>query len=110
MNTLLMNVTQPTIEHAPLPEIAPHAAARAGAIEFAPVAGANVGVWEMLPGIAQFDDEEELFVVISGSATLTFTKTGETQEIGPGSIVRLYDGQQTRWEVRETIRKVYVSV
>lgn len=110
MNKLLLNVTDPTIDHEALPAVEENAAALAGALEFDPVAGANVGIWEMLPGIAQFDDEEELFVVIAGSATLTFVKTGETLEIGPGSIVRLYDGQQTRWNVRETIRKVYVSV
>lgn len=110
MNTLLVNVAEPVIEHSPLPAVESNEPAVAGAHEFAPVAGANVGIWEMSTGIAQFDDEEELFVVISGAATLTFTKTGETVEIGPGSIVRLYDGQQTRWEVRETIRKVYVSV
>lgn len=110
MNTLLVNVAEPVIEYSPLPAFEANEPAVAGAHEFAPVAGANVGIWEMPPGIAQFDDEEELFVVISGAATLTFVKTGETIEIGPGSIVRLYDGQQTRWNVRETIRKVYVSV
>lgn len=110
MNTLLVNVAEPVITYSPLPSVEPHPAASAGAHEFDPVAGANVGIWEMPPGIAQFDDEEELFVVISGSATLTFVRTGETVEIGPGSVVRLYDGEQTRWEVRETIRKVYVSV
>ena len=110
MNTLLVNVAEPVIEYSPLPAVEANVPASAGAHEFEPVAGANVGIWEMPPGIAQFDDEEELFVVISGDATLTFMKTGETLEIGPGSIVRLFDGQQTRWNVRETIRKVYVSV
>lgn len=110
MNTLLTTVAQPTIEYSPLPAVADHAPASAGVHEFAPVAGANVGIWEMPPGIAQFDDEEELFVVISGSATLTFVRTGETVEIGPGAVVRLFDGEQTHWVVHETIRKVYVSV
>lgn len=110
MNHLITVVTEPTISHEPLAPVAEHEAAVAGALEFDPVAGANVGIWEMPPGVAKFDDEEELFVVISGAATLTFLKTAEKVEIGPGSIVRLYDGQETLWEVRETIRKVYVSV
>ena len=110
MNTLLTHVSSPVIEPAALPPVGDNAPALAGSHEFAPVAGANVGIWEMAPGVAQFDDEEELFVVISGAATLTFVRSGETVEIGPGSIVRLFDGQQTRWDVRETIRKVYVSV
>ena len=110
MNTLLVNVSEPIIEHSPLPAVDGERPASAGALEFDPVAGANVGIWEMPPGVAQFDDEEELFVVVSGSATLTFVRTGESIEIGPGSIVRLYDDQQTRWQVRETIRKVYVSM
>lgn len=110
MNTLLTDVSEPTIAYSPLPPVEDHAPANAGAHEFAPVAGANVGIWEMAPGVAQFDDEEELFVVVSGSATLTFVRTGETLEIGPGAIVRLFDGEQTHWVVHETIRKVYVSV
>lgn len=110
MNTLLANVVEPVIEHTPLPAVETHLPAVAGAHEFEPVAGANVGIWEMPPGIAQFDDEEELFIVTAGLATLTFMNTGEALEIRPGSIVRLYDGQRTHWNVRETIRKVYVSV
>jgi uncharacterized protein len=71
-------------------------------------AGAEVGVWEMTPGAATDVEADEIFVVLSGRATLGFDG-GETLELRPGVVVRLLEGDRTTWTVHETIRKVYVT-
>jgi hypothetical protein len=50
---------------------------------------------------------DEAFVVLTGSATLTFPATGESFKIGPGDIVKLEAGEVINWEVHQTLRKVY---
>jgi uncharacterized cupin superfamily protein len=77
-----------------------------GSRALAAVAGVEVGVWEMTPGTAT--DVEEVFVVLSGSGTVSFDD-GEQVDLGPGSVVRLRAGEHTTWVVRETIRKIYVA-
>jgi len=72
------------------------------------VGGVEVGVWEMTPGTATDVEADEVFVVLSGSATVDFSD-GTSLELGPGSTVRLHAGEQTRWTVRETLRKVYLT-
>ncbi|CAN7159295.1 cupin domain-containing protein [Terrabacter sp. LjRoot27] len=74
----------------------------------AEVAGAEVGVWEMSPGTVTDVEADEVFVVLSGRATLT-VEGGATLELGPGSVVRLPEGARTTWTVTETLRKVYVT-
>ncbi|HYH73943.1 MAG TPA: cupin domain-containing protein [Nocardioides sp.] len=80
----------------------------AGSRALAAVSGVEVGVWEMSPGTATDVEVDEVFVVLSGSATVTF-QDGEELELAPGSVVRLRSGEQTTWVVRETIRKIYVA-
>ncbi len=71
------------------------------------VSGTAIGVWEVRPGELGGPAGDEAFVVLSGSATLTFPATGEVITIGPGDIVRLNVGEPIRWQVHETLRKVY---
>jgi uncharacterized cupin superfamily protein len=71
------------------------------------VAGAAIGVWEVRPGVLSGPTGDEAFVVLAGSATLTFPATGETRLIGPGDIVKLEPGEVLNWDVHETLRKVY---
>jgi uncharacterized cupin superfamily protein len=80
----------------------------AGSRALAAVSGVEVGVWEMSPGTATDVEVDEVFVDLSGSATVTF-EDGEELELAPGSVVRLRSGEQTTWVVRETIRKIYVA-
>jgi len=79
-----------------------------GSAPFATLAGSEVGIWEMTPGTADDVEVDEVFVVISGRATVTFLDGGETIELSAGSLCRLHEGQRTRWVVAETLRKVYV--
>ena len=64
------------------------------------------GVWEITPGVVTDVELDELFVVISGSATIEI-EGRETVEAGPGDVVILGEGAKTTWTVHETLRKVY---
>ena len=80
----------------------------AGSRALAAVSGVEVGVWEMSPGTATDVEVDEVFVVLSGSATVTFGD-GERVDLGPGTVVRLRAGEHTTWVVHETLRKIYVA-
>jgi len=79
-----------------------------GSVALGTLGDAEYGVWEMTPGAMSDVEEDELFVVLSGSATVTFD-TEETWTLGPGSTGRLDAGARTVWTVAETLRKVYVT-
>jgi len=80
----------------------------AGTQPLAAVSGADVGVWEMSPGKVTDVEADEVFVVLSGSATVEF-HDGEVLDLVPGLAVRLRAGDQTVWTVHSTLRKLYVS-
>lgn len=81
---------------------------RTASTELAALDGTSVGVWEITVGTVRDTEIDEVFVVLSGDATVRFDD-GSTLELGPGVAVRLYAGDRTVWEVRETLRKVYVA-
>lgn len=64
------------------------------------------GVWEITPGTVTDVEADELFVVISGRATIE-VEDGPTLEVGPGDAVVLEAGARTCWTIHETLRKVY---
>ena len=71
---------------------------------------AAVGVWEHTPGTSTDVEADEVFVVLSGAATLSFTDSSrEPVALRPGSVVQLTEGMHTVWTVRETLRKVYIA-
>lgn len=71
--------------------------------------GLEVGVWEMSTGAMSDTEADEVFVVISGRATVEFIDEGRCIELAPGDLVRLAEGQRTVWTVTEPLRKVYVT-
>ena len=79
-----------------------------GSAALGAIGEAEYGVWEMTPGAMSDVEEDELFVVLSGAATVAFDG-GETWTLGPGSTGRLAAGNRTVWTVTETLRKVYVT-
>lgn len=81
---------------------------QAGARALAALAGLEVGVWEITPGTSTDVEADEVFVVLSGSATVSF-EDGEVIQLGPGSAVRLRAGDHTTWTVHETLRKIYLT-
>ena len=64
------------------------------------------GVWEITPGVVTDVEADEVFVVLSGRATIDF-EGGPSLEVGPGDVAVLPEGAVTRWTVHETLRKVY---
>lgn len=73
------------------------------------VDGVEVGVWEMTPGAARDTESEEVFVVLSGRATVAFDDD-EVLELAPGSVVHLRAGDRTTWTVHEALRKLYLQL
>lgn len=71
------------------------------------VGDAKFGIWQITPGIVTDVEKDEAFVVLTGEGTITFAD-GEVVELVPGSLVRLYAEESTTWEIRSTLRKVYV--
>ncbi|WP_405975252.1 cupin domain-containing protein [Streptomyces sp. NBC_00988] len=64
------------------------------------------GIWQITPGVVTDTEADELFVVISGSATIE-VEDGETLTVGPGDMAVLREGDRTTWTVHETLRKAY---
>ena len=71
--------------------------------------GIGVGVWECTPGGWDVIDrpDTETVLVLSGRARLT-ERDGAPVEIAAGDLVVLPRGWSGRWEILETLRKVYV--
>ncbi|GAA1807130.1 cupin domain-containing protein [Agromyces neolithicus] len=70
----------------------------------------EIGVWEMTPGAMRDVEVDEVFVVLSGAATVEFEHPHSSPIVlAPGSVVRLEAGMKTIWTVRETLRKVFIA-
>jgi len=68
----------------------------------------EVGIWEIDPGTAHDVEVDEVFVVLSGRATIRVGGQPDA-EVGPGDVVRLRAGTETTWVVTERLRKVYLA-
>ncbi|WEB43165.1 cupin domain-containing protein [Streptomyces yunnanensis] len=64
------------------------------------------GIWQITPGVVTDTEANELFVVVSGRATIE-VEGGQVLEVGPGDACVLREGDRTRWTVHETLRKTY---
>jgi uncharacterized cupin superfamily protein len=64
------------------------------------------GIWEITPGTYTDVEADEIFVVLSGRATVKI-EGEEALEIGPGDVGVFDKGAETTWVVHETLRKVY---
>ncbi|WP_320669376.1 cupin domain-containing protein [Patulibacter defluvii] len=64
------------------------------------------GIWQITPGVSTDVEADELFVVISGRATVEI-EDGATLDLRPGTLGVLRAGDRTTWRVEETLRKVY---
>ncbi len=67
----------------------------------------GVGIWQHSAGVSTDVEANEVFVVLSGRATVE-VEGGPVLEVGPGDIGLLPAGAVTRWTVHEDLRKVYV--
>ncbi|MFE5024125.1 cupin domain-containing protein [Streptomyces sp. NPDC056656] len=64
------------------------------------------GIWQITPGTVTDTEANELFVVVSGRATVE-VEGGQTLEVGPGDAAVLREGDRTTWTVHTTLRKAY---
>lgn len=64
------------------------------------------GVWRITEGTVTDVEEDELFVVLEGRATIEIDG-GPTLEVGPGDACVLERGARTTWIVHEALRKVF---
>lgn len=64
------------------------------------------GVWQITAGTVTDVEADELFVVVSGKATVA-VEGGATLELAPGVMGVLARGARTTWTVHEPLRKVF---
>jgi uncharacterized protein len=64
------------------------------------------GVWQITPGVVRDVEADEVFVVVSGRATVE-VEGGPTLELEPGVVGVLRAGDRAVWRVHETLRKVF---
>lgn len=67
----------------------------------------EVGIWEMTAGGARDVEADEVFVVLSGAASIRFDD-GREISLRTGDVLSLFKGERTVWTVTETLRKVYI--
>ncbi|MBB5632488.1 hypothetical protein BKA04_000711 [Cryobacterium mesophilum] len=79
-----------------------------GSAAFGEFGGHEYGVWAHTAGVSTDVEADEVFVVLSGAATVAF-EDGTVVSLVPGTVGRLREGQRTVWTVTETLRKVYFS-
>ena len=109
MPNRVVHVAALALDHQPLPAdqvVAGSPTTAARAVDLSPVWEA--GVWEHTVGTSTDVEADEVFVVISGRATIAIDG-GPTLEVGPGDLAVLEAGAVTTWTVHETLRKVYVT-
>lgn len=80
-----------------------------GWLPVADLAGVEVGVWQMTPGVITDIEADEIFCVIAGSGMVEFLDpAADPVELRPGVLVRLHAGWRTRWTIAQTLRKIAV--
>ena len=82
-----------------------------GTIVFFEGHGVSVGVWECTPGGWAIVDRPttETMMLLGGTVTIT-PLDGKPVELGEGDVFVLPKGWSGRWDVTETVRKLFVLV
>lgn len=91
-------------------EVVDSGSPRHGVLEFSGLGGIETGIWEMRDGVARDTEVDEIFIVISGGASIELLDERRTVEVKTGDVMRLVAGTRTRWSVPDHIRKVYLTV
>jgi hypothetical protein len=71
--------------------------------------GVQVGVWECTPGGWAIENraDHETVQILAGRARLT-NADGTAVDLGAGDVLTLPKGWSGRWDILETVRKLYV--
>ena len=64
------------------------------------------GLWRITEGTVTDVEQDEMFVVLEGRATIE-VEGGPTIQVGPGDVCVLQRGDRTTWTVHEALRKVF---
>lgn len=80
-----------------------------GSVALGEFRGLEVGVWEMTVGTMTDIEVDEVFVVLSGQATVSIAGQDRPLNLVAGDVVTLREGMRTTWTVTETLRKVYLA-
>jgi uncharacterized cupin superfamily protein len=80
----------------------------AGFTQVASIDDMAVGVWDHTEGASTHTEEDEVFIILSGSVIVT--EDGEDPiEFGVGDIGILRSGARTTWSVTEPLRKIWIA-
>ncbi|MEV8336947.1 cupin domain-containing protein [Leucobacter sp. NPDC077196] len=87
-----------------------------GTAELGTIGDAELGIWELRGGTVTDTEVDELFIVLSGGASIELLEVpgapeeaGRIVDVTAGDVMRLVAGTRTRWTVDDHIRKVYVA-
>ena len=83
-----------------------------GITELGAMGGVEAGIWELRAGVVTDTEVDELFVVLSGEATIEILSgddEGREVTVRAGDAMRLVGGTRTQWTVRDHIRKIYIA-
>jgi uncharacterized cupin superfamily protein len=70
--------------------------------------GFACGLWEHTAGSSTDVEVDEVFVVLSGRASIDIA--GEVSiDVGPGDVVQLEAGTRTTWRIHEDLRKFWIT-
>lgn len=121
VNAVVRAATVPvSLEAVPAADVV-EGAPEQGILELGGLAGVDTGIWELRGGTVTDTEVDELFVVLSGGATIELlSEPGvgagvgagaepRVVEVGPGDVMRLVAGTRTRWTVADHIRKIYIA-
>jgi uncharacterized cupin superfamily protein len=72
--------------------------------------GVEVGLWECTPGGWPIENrpDHETVQILSGRARLT-NADGSSVELTAGDVLTLPQGWSGRWDILETVRKLYIT-
>lgn len=81
--------------------------------ELGEIFGVEFGLWEMSAGTMTDIEAEELFVVLSGSATVQVHAVNGFAAaelvLRPGTVCHLSEGMHTTWILDAPLRKLYLA-
>ena len=68
------------------------------------------GIWRCTEGAFDCTEQgDELMTVLEGRCRITWLGSGETRDLGPGDTLFVRDGARVRWDVSETLTKVFFA-
>lgn len=83
--------------------------ATVGLLPLGRLCGLDIGLWQLSPSTSTDVESDELFVVLSGEATVQFADGTPPLHLRAGVLARLATGTRTTWTVRAALRKLYLQ-